>query len=92
MKITNETPIVMLTVGQLKAIIRDVAAGSRDFKGESIASMPDTLLTTNEACEFLRCSKPTLHRWKKEGIVPHIRIGANIRYRESDLVDILNSK
>lgn len=92
MKIADETPIAMLTVGQLRAIIREVVVDSRDCKEEPPASMPDTLLTTNEACEFLRCSKPTLHRWKKEGIVPHIRIGANIRYRESDLVDILNSK
>lgn len=45
----------------------------------------ERLLTAVEACSFLRCSKPTLHRWKKEGIVPHLRIGANIRYRESDL-------
>lgn len=45
----------------------------------------ERLFTTKEACAFLRCSKPTLHRWKKEGIVPHIRIGTNIRYKESDL-------
>ncbi|HAC74039.1 MAG TPA: hypothetical protein DCF46_10625 [Porphyromonadaceae bacterium] len=45
----------------------------------------ERLLTTDETCEFLRCSKPTLHRWKKRGIVPHVRIGTNIRYKESDL-------
>lgn len=50
----------------------------------------EKLLTAEEACEYLRCSRPTLHRWKKEGIVPHVRIGANIRYRESDLTKISN--
>lgn len=45
----------------------------------------EKLLTTKEACEVLRCSIPTLHRWKKEGIIPHVRIGTNIRYLLSDI-------
>ncbi len=53
---------------------------------------PERLLTANEACEFLRCSKPTLHRWKSAGIVPHVRIGSNIRYKESDLQKVLTSR
>lgn len=52
----------------------------------------EKLLTTNEACEFLRCSKPTLHRWKSQGIVKHVRIGTNIRYKESDLMNLLKNK
>lgn len=50
----------------------------------------EKLLTAEEACEYLRCSRPTLHRWKKAGTIPHVRIGANIRYRESDLKKISN--
>lgn len=50
----------------------------------------ERLLTTVEACSFLRCSKPTLHRWKKMGIIGHVRIGTNIRYRESDIQKILS--
>ena len=52
----------------------------------------ERLLTSSEACEFLRCSKPTLHRWKSSGIVPHVRIGSNIRYKESDLQKVLTSR
>ena len=52
----------------------------------------EKLLTTNEACEVLRCSKPTLHKWKKEGIIPHVRIGANIRYKESDLNNLTDKR
>lgn len=50
----------------------------------------EKLYNTQEACELLRCSKPTLHRWKKEGIIPHVRIGANIRYKESDINNLIN--
>lgn len=52
----------------------------------------EKLLTTNEACEVLRCSKPTLHKWKKEGVIPHVRIGANIRYKESDLNNLTDKR
>ncbi|MEA5082251.1 MAG: helix-turn-helix domain-containing protein [Dysgonamonadaceae bacterium] len=52
----------------------------------------EKLYTTIEACEILRCSKPTLHRWKKEGIISFVRIGANIRYRESDIKALLEKK
>lgn len=53
---------------------------------------PEKLLTTAEACAFLRCSRPTIHRWKREGLVPFVRIGSCIRYRESDLKKLLETK
>lgn len=49
----------------------------------------EKLLTTNEAIKFLRVSKPTLHRWKTAGAIPHVRIGGTIRYKESDLRRVL---
>jgi excisionase family DNA binding protein len=76
--------VILLKESELRRIIADVMAE----KPQEEKTPEEQLLTTNEACEFLRCSKPTLHRWKKEGIVPHIRIGANIRYRKSDLQKI----
>jgi excisionase family DNA binding protein len=76
--------VILLKESELRRIIADVMAE----KPQEEKTPEEQLLTTNEACEFLRCSKPTLHRWKKEGIVPHVRIGANIRYRKSDLQKI----
>lgn len=77
--------VILLRESELKRIIAEVMAQSQPEPQEK---EEEKLLTTVEACEILRCSKPTLHRWKKEGIVPHIRIGANIRYRKSDLKKI----
>ena len=53
---------------------------------------PEKLYTTAEACEILRCSKPTLHRWKKAGLVPFLKIGVSVRYKESDLKKLLETK
>ncbi len=78
----------------IKRIVRNVVdelrANSPGEKPEP--EVTERLLTTNEAVDFLRCSKPTLHRWKKEGIIPHVRIGHNIRYKESDLKKLIESK
>ena len=52
----------------------------------------EKLLTTTEASEFLRISRITLHRWKKEGIIPHVRIGDTIRYKKSDLETFTKSR
>lgn len=52
----------------------------------------EKLLTTEEACKLARVSRPTLHRWKSNGIIPFIKIGKNIRYKESDLKKLLESK
>ncbi|MFA7131644.1 MAG: helix-turn-helix domain-containing protein [Bacilli bacterium] len=56
------------------------------------AETPERLYTTEEVCEILRCSKPTLHRWKRDGLIPFVRIGTNIRYKESDLKKLLETK
>jgi excisionase family DNA binding protein len=57
-----------------------------------VEDKPEKLYTAEEACKILRCSKPTLHRWKKLGIIPFVRIGVNIRYKESDIKNLLNQK
>jgi excisionase family DNA binding protein len=91
MKIIEDTPIVMLTVGQLQEIIiRCINAEQKPVT--VVKEKEDRILTAEDACEVLRCGKTTLHKWKKEGIVPHIRIGSNIRYKMSDLQHVLKSK
>lgn len=73
-----------------KMVTEEVAKQLAQLNHEKPEPVDEKLLTAEEACEYLRCSRPTLHRWKKAGIVPHVRIGANIRYRESDLKKISN--
>lgn len=76
----------------IERIVRNVVNGLSKQEQPKSPQLNEKLYTTEEACEFLRCSKPTLHRWKKEGIVPFVRIGVNIRYRESDLRNLINKK
>ncbi len=81
--------IYLTTENDIKKIVNDIVSELKIGEKPIEEQPQERLLTTNEACEFLRCSKPTLHRWKKAGIVPFIRIGGNIRYRESDLTELI---
>lgn len=68
-----------------KMVEKEVARQIANLKPEEPQQVEDKLLTTAEACEYLRISKPTIHRWKQQGIIRHVRIGNNIRYKLSDL-------
>ncbi len=80
--------VYLTTENDIKKIVNDIVSELKIGEKPIEEKKEEKLLTTNEACEFLRCSKPTLHRWKKAGIVPFIRLGGNIRYRVSDLTEL----
>ena len=48
----------------------------------------DDILTEDEACEFLKISRPTLHKLRKEGKVKYMKVGKGFRYLRSDLLNI----
>lgn len=82
----------LVSKDDIKDIAISIVEQLRKEIPEPVEEKEEKLLTSEEACSFLRCSKPTLHRWKKEGIIPHVRIGSNIRYKESDLRSLLELK
>lgn len=53
----------------------------------------ETFLTGREAAEILKLSEQTLriHRIKGGG-VPFVKIGRNVRYRKSDIIDYVNAR
>jgi len=54
-------------------------------KQPDYASRADRLLTDLEACEYLRIRNRQLYAWRMQGLIPFIRIGRAIRYRQRDL-------
>lgn len=51
------------------------------------AATPDSLLSMAEACEELGVSKTTLTEWKKNGIVPFVRLGRRIYFERAKVLD-----
>ncbi len=86
--------VYLTTETDIKKIVIDIVNELKKNEQPTVeAEKPEErLLTSAETCKFLRCSKPTLHRWKMAGIVPFVRLGGNIRYRESDLQQLIERK
>lgn len=51
----------------------------------------ERLLTDLEACEYLRIRNRQLYAWRMQGLIPFIRIGRAIRYRQRDLDAVLDA-
>ena len=43
------------------------------------------LMTRDEVCEYLGVTKPTLHRWNKQGYLTCVKVGSKVRYRREDI-------
>jgi excisionase family DNA binding protein len=55
------------------------------FSQSTTMSGRERLLTDLEACEYLRIRNRQLYAWRMQGLIPFIRIGRAIRYRQRDL-------
>lgn len=51
----------------------------------------DQLLRLRDVAELLALSEPTVRRLAKNGALPSVRIGAAIRYRQSDVRRLIAS-
>lgn len=52
--------------------------------------MKEQLLTVFEASSYLNISASTIYRYSKRSILPHYKIGINLRYRIKDLENFLS--
>ena len=51
----------------------------------------EELLTVKEATEFLKVTRQTLYKLRKEGELKAIKIGSKILFRLSDLTELINN-
>ncbi len=52
----------------------------------------DELLTRQQVAGMLGITLTTLWNWNNKGILPTIKIGNKVRYRRSDIENLLNKK
>ena len=57
-------------------------------------AMPNTLLTTSQACRLLNVHSNTLRRWTARGLIEARRVylGAHRRYRYEDVIALLREQ
>ena len=52
----------------------------------------NSLLTRKEVAQKMRVSYPTLKRWADSGLISSIKIGGTVRYKLSEIEQLLNPK
>ena len=57
-------------------------------KAEKIVLEEEIVYTENEACNFLKITRPTILKLRKEGKLNYFKVGKGIRYKQSDLLNI----
>ena len=82
----NANVIISVNYDDLLKLLKEVSGKTTEKVDD------DELLTTEEAMTLAKVSRPTLHRWKKAGLIPFIKIGKNVRYRKSDFIDAITKK
>ena len=50
------------------------------------------LLTVDEAAAYCRVSKSTIQKWRRDGLIPCVRMFSDIRFRRSDLNKFIESR
>ena len=83
----NGQRLVLMTETQLKQLMEDAAEKAiLGMVKKAHKLNDDCLLSVNEACDFLRITRCTLHKWRKEGIVKPHKKGGRLLYKKSDLL------
>lgn len=45
----------------------------------------DARLTIPELASYLKCSLPTIHKYKKDGLIPFYRLGRKVYFKKSEI-------
>ena len=77
-----------ITIDELQDLIENAV-----YKATSSLDIGDyKLITENELSKRLNISKVTLHKYRKNGTIPFIKIGRNIRYDYQEVLKSMENK
>lgn len=72
-------------IGKIKEIVKNAIPQPQP------QTTTDKLLTRKEVCKLLQISLVTVHNWTKQGILNPYRIGNKLRFKESEVLEALQS-
>ncbi len=85
------TQIQGLDVSELLTQFQNVHIELLAIKENTQNTQKDKLLTRQQTADTLQISLVTLWTWTKKGVISANRIGNKIRYKESDIMNALQS-
>lgn len=86
----NITQLHGITPEELKAeILAGVGKQLLEFSRNFTPKEPTLWITRKEASELIGVSLVTIHNWTKEGIIQAYKIGNRVRFKRSEIENIL---
>lgn len=93
---SEQKPLFTLSIGEFIAMIKtlvDEAFRARDQEEKqkpNDKNAADEHFSINELAGFLRCSKVSIHKYKKKGM-PFYRIGRKILFKKQEVLNFMKS-
>lgn len=86
MSVDNDRMIVTLTVGELRALIREeVQRALAERRGGAAAGPARSYIGPEELAKHFGVSRGTVHNWVRTGGCPHEVRGKIVRFKLSDV-------
>lgn len=74
-------------IDELQQEIYDLKDVVSDLQNQLKTYVLETdFLTSNEVMNWLKISRPTLHRWKEKGILTAYNVGGKILFKKSEIL------
>ena len=84
-----ETVMYMISAADLERILRNLV---NDLISEREEVKKETYISANQVSNLLGVSKSTLWRWEKENYLVPVRVGNKLRYKESEVKQLMEGK
>jgi|GEM_PF-2639540 len=86
----DATLFVAMPLSELLELMeKSIKSGFDKFSNKPTPPPEDELLNVEQTCTFLRISKVTLHKWKKERLIQAYRFGRKIFFKKKELLGSL---
>ncbi len=79
----------MISAADLERILRNLV---NDLISEREEVKKETYISANQVSNLLGVSKSTLWRWEKENYLVPVRVGNKLRYKESEVKQLMEGK
>lgn len=79
----------MISAADLERILRNLV---NDIISEREEVKKETYISANQVSNLLGVSKSTLWRWEKENYLVPVRVGNKLRYKESEVKQLMEGK
>jgi hypothetical protein len=94
MIVTDETPIAMLTVGELKKVFSQISAKQEESPRPRVLKenmSPDEAVTMLNDNGY-KITKPTLYYMTSKRQIPHSKFGRTLVFSEKELIEWATNK